>query len=284
MKNNQNNGATYAEKMIARNGEFILRHGALMASDIEHAASLAGVIEISREIDQRPQVGDLVSGAYYDGTCPYKYGIVTDIEGDTVTICAHPYTPFASLAGDRVRLSVSGGPFFSHKVEELQPVAEHVENNFCFFGSAGACAGGSIVFPAAVRSWSIPYTPKAAAYIRITEDKDGNKFAACYYGGGSMFIVFDGTFEHAQHLAEYLGFTWEACEHDANHLKLSHNFRDVHFWNIDEIPEGAKPIRAYSNGFPRNCYAYNDGFTITIYRPNPNSAPVYIDSNFANFL
>lgn len=99
-----------------------------------------------------------------------------------------------------------------------------------------------------------------------------------------MFIVFDGTFEHAQHLAEYLGFTWEACEHDANHMKLSHNFRDVHFWNIDEIPEGAKPIRAYSNGFPRNCYAYNDGFTITIYRPNPNSAPVYIDSNFANSL
>lgn len=62
MKNNQNNGATYAEKMIARNGEFILRHGALMASDIEHAASLAGVIEISREIDQRPQGATLYPG------------------------------------------------------------------------------------------------------------------------------------------------------------------------------------------------------------------------------
>lgn len=285
MKNNQTNGNTFAEKVIARSGEFILRYGNLRPSDFETAENLASVIEFDREMKNTPMVGDLVSGAYYDGRHPYKYGIITNVNGDKVTICAHPYTPFTRIINGKISLSVSGGPFISHDVKELRHVCDNVENNFCFFGSEGACAGGAVVFPAGVRSWEIPYTPRAISYIRLKEDEHGNKFATCYYGGGSMFQVFDGTFEHAQHLAEYLGFSWEACDHDPNHLQLSHNFEEaLPFWELSDVPEGAKPLRAYSNGSPRDCYAYNDGFTITIYRPNSNSAPVYVDSNFVNFL
>lgn len=284
MKNNQTPAQIWREKVIARNGEFIIRYGYLRSSDFETAENLAALIEFDREMENTPQVGDLVRGAYYDGRYPYKFGIVTNVDGDTITVCAHPYTPFVYVIEGKISLSVSGGPFFAHNVTEFEHVADNVENNFCFFGSEGACAGGSVVFPAAVRSWKIPYTPRAISYIRLKEDEYGNKLAACYYGGGSMFQVFDGSFEHAQRLAEYLGFDWTACDHDPNHLQLSHNFADAHFWDLAEIPEGAKPIRAYSNGRPCNCYAYNDGFTITIYRPNPNATAVYIDSQFVNYL
>lgn len=47
------------------------------------------------------------------------------------------------------------------------------------------------------------------------------------------------------------------------------------FWNLSEIPEGAKKIKALSNGSIVDCYILNDGKTLHVYRPNPNAKEVY---------
>lgn len=49
------------------------------------------------------------------------------------------------------------------------------------------------------------------------------------------------------------------------------------FWNLEELPKKAKPIKALSNGSIVTCY-YNKNYktkTITIYRPNPNAKNIY---------
>lgn len=43
------------------------------------------------------------------------------------------------------------------------------------------------------------------------------------------------------------------------------------FWTLAEVPEGAKPIKALSNGSIVTCYYINDGETLHFYRPNPNA-------------
>ena len=60
--------------------------------------------------------------------------------------------------------------------------------------------------------------------------------------------------------------------------RMSHKIQNYHpggFWSVDELPAGARPIKALSNGSIVTCYFYNDGETVTIYRPNPNAKRVY---------
>ena len=58
--------------------------------------------------------------------------------------------------------------------------------------------------------------------------------------------------------------------------ELSHKINDDgHFTSLEELPKGAKPIKALSNGSIVTCYYLNDGETVTIYRPNPNSKSIY---------
>lgn len=47
------------------------------------------------------------------------------------------------------------------------------------------------------------------------------------------------------------------------------------FWSLSEIPEGAKKIKGHSNGSIVDCYIFNDGETLHVYRPNPNAKEVY---------
>lgn len=52
---------------------------------------------------------------------------------------------------------------------------------------------------------------------------------------------------------------------------------DSSFWNLEELPKRAKPLKALSNGSIVTCYYcknYKEN-TITIYRPNPNAKTVY---------
>lgn len=50
------------------------------------------------------------------------------------------------------------------------------------------------------------------------------------------------------------------------------------FWNTDTIPEEArcKPFLGLSNGSTTQCYLYNDGNVLHVYRPNPNAKNVYV--------
>ena len=69
--------------------------------------------------------------------------------------------------------------------------------------------------------------------------------------------------------------------HSAEHgeyieYRLSHSIDDNNsFMKLSDIPNGAKPFKALSNGSIVDCYFLNDGKTIHIYRPNPNAKNVY---------
>lgn len=91
--------------------------------------------------------------------------------------------------------------------------------------------------------------------------------------------------EQLDFFARTLGFTYtaeswretERCgiwrEYKLSHLIDKGSYGG--FWNLEEVPEGAKPIKALSNGSIVTCYFTNDGETIRFYRPNPNAHNVY---------
>lgn len=79
-----------------------------------------------------------------------------------------------------------------------------------------------------------------------------------------------------------IGFTvvsWEETEKLGilRTYELTHTIKDAprSFWMMADIPEGAKPIKALSNGSIVTCYYVTDSDTVTIYRPNPNAHVVY---------
>ena len=91
--------------------------------------------------------------------------------------------------------------------------------------------------------------------------------------------------EQLDFFAQTLGFTytaesWRETEFCGiwREYKLSHRIEKGGFggfWSLEEIPEGAKPIKALSNGCIVTCYFTNDGETIRFYRPNPNAHRFY---------
>lgn len=90
--------------------------------------------------------------------------------------------------------------------------------------------------------------------------------------------------EQLDFFANTVGFTYTAESWRETELcgiwreyRISHRIDREHkyFWSLDELPEGAKPIKALSNGSIVTCYFTNDGETIKFYRPNPNAHNVY---------
>ena len=57
-----------------------------------------------------------------------------------------------------------------------------------------------------------------------------------------------------------------------------------YFWNLNQIPDGAKPIKALCNGSIVTCYYLNDGKNIHWYRPNPNAKNVYKPLNIEEHI
>lgn len=54
-------------------------------------------------------------------------------------------------------------------------------------------------------------------------------------------------------------------------MPLSHSLIQMCFWKLEELPKGAKPIKALSNGSIVTCYFVRRKGTIIFYRPNPNA-------------
>ena len=104
------------------------------------------------------------------------------------------------------------------------------------------------------------------------------------------------TVEQLAFFAETLGISYEEvdCRDSADcgiirEYRLSHKLKDSGdggFWHKEDLPDGAKPIKALSNGYLVTCYFLNDGETVTIYRPNPNAKEIYqpmtIDQHIAH--
>ena len=92
------------------------------------------------------------------------------------------------------------------------------------------------------------------------------------------------TMEQLKRFSDTLGFQYELSQVRENTPRsgrfeiyhVDHEFSDDHlFARLDDLPDGAKPIQALSNGSIVTCYFHNDGSTIAIYRPNPNSCDLY---------
>ena len=90
------------------------------------------------------------------------------------------------------------------------------------------------------------------------------------------------TMEQLDKLANTLGFKYQIIKHEKTETngdfkiyEMTHRLLDGHFKNISEIPKGSRPIKALSNGHIVDCYFFNDGENITIYRPNPNYKELY---------
>lgn len=99
------------------------------------------------------------------------------------------------------------------------------------------------------------------------------------------FIVaeFD-SLEQLEFFAKTLGFTYSLDEEKQTDIcgewktfRCSHRISNslYGFWKLDDLPIGAKPIKALSNGSIVTCYFTNDGENILFYRPNPNAKGVY---------
>ena len=102
---------------------------------------------------------------------------------------------------------------------------------------------------------------------------------------GTWIVAEFNSVDQLDFFAQTLGFTYEAVEwRDTEDCGILREYRLSHlidkgpaggFWSLDEVPEGAKPIKALSNGHLVTCYFTNDGETIRFYRPNPNAHRVY---------
>jgi hypothetical protein len=152
------------EKRLAirlMNARFIGQHGDLRESDYALMAETRTAIESAREGAIKPLPGDTVEGAYYDGAQPFKKGMLDTpyhwYEPDEISLCAQPYSPFVTLTDKRPEgyaFSMSGGPFFKLKTEDLEHIGKDTRV-FTVWGHEGPCANGAIVFEAEVNRWRL---------------------------------------------------------------------------------------------------------------------------------
>lgn len=265
------------------------RHS-LTEADYNKAMNRVELIAAGHKAVNTPQVGDLVEGGYWDGHHPYKYGLIEKVNNDgTVHICYEPMIPFVYFNDMlELRVSVSGGPFGTHKVEELQLVSDEDERYFCDWGISGACADGSINFKAPVRRWKIPYTRQSNTYVNHYK-KDSDYGSYSRKAGTCIIEVQLGwcrelfvSFEAFKKYADYLGITYELNydRKDFARYHLSHDFDDKYFWKMEELPDGVKPIYAMCNGCMVQCYFRTMEYDVEFYRPNPNAKNVYIPLSF----
>ena len=251
-------------------------------ADYDKAMERVEMIENWHKSGRGPQVGDIVEGAYYNGTHPYHAGIIEKVNNDgSVHICYEPMIPFVFFNDMlELRLGVSGGPFGTHKAEELELVKEDDERYFCDWGTSGACANGAINFVAPVRRWRIPYVRQSRTYVyEFNRDCDDDKAGTCYITGELWyrhltFVSFDAFKKYA----DYLGVTYKYWDNSRNvkRYRLSHDIKEMPtFWSLDELPEGVKPVYAKENGYMVQCYFRTLEHDVEFYRPNPNAKDVY---------
>lgn len=180
---------------------------------------------------------------------------------------------------DGKKISVSGGAF--HRIHESRFVRKGYGRNTVWTwgrNGSGCCQG--IYFPLLVQHWVVPYDkPKKAAMVifrtgkcdpmaRVVVDPGFLSFGRMFFRSVSAFKAW----------AEYTGFGYEKSGTSNNGCiirRAEHNLASAYFNSAGDLPEGAKPLYCMSNGSMVTCYATNDGDTVTVWRPNPNSKEVY---------
>ena len=100
------------------------------------------------------------------------------------------------------------------------------------------------------------------------------------YGDSLYFFGVFTSRDSLERFARKIGFSFKLYEKSTGLVtyECDRSFRSAGsggFWSLDEIPEGAKPIKALSNGSIVDCFFTNDGNEVVFYRPNPNAKDVY---------
>lgn len=267
------------EQFISINGRFLSSH-ILKDVDFEMAENYIASIAYNHERCKTPQVGDIVEGAYYDGAYPYKNGTIEAINPDgSLSICYQPYIPFIRLKKDGfIGMSVSGGPFGNHNVEELVLVEENDEAMFCDWGSCGACKDGAVNFIAPVRRWRIPYEWRSKTFVYVIDKPNEMQYPIAIKDDRFGNIASFWTMEQFDRFCKTLGISYTLMQErpGCREYAMSHNFRETQgFWKAEEIPAGCTPMKLLSNGSVVDGYFRTTEHEVEIYRPNPNSKEVY---------
>lgn len=100
----------------------------------------------------RPKVGDIIQYTTQDGEY-YPHAHIDRIENGMVSVCLNPFVPFIFIRDGEIEMeSVSGGPWVQVPESALQKTGTE-SKWFCFFGSSGVCAHGSIEFEGYANCW-----------------------------------------------------------------------------------------------------------------------------------
>lgn len=268
------------ERIISINSRFLSSH-VLKDEDFEMIETYISAISRNHERCKTPQVGDIVEGAYYDGRFPYSNGVIEKVyEDGHIDICYQPYIPFIWIAEDGfLAMSVSGGPFGVHKMEELVLVNENDEGVFCDWGNCGPCKDGAVDFIAPVRRWRIPYEWHSKTYVEVLDrPKDGDYPISIREAGEFGNIASFRTREQLDRYCKAIGVTYTIHEEHEGYrsYNLSHNFRETKgFFKLADVPKDCKPMKMLCNGSIVDCFFRTMERDVEIYRPNPNSKEVY---------
>lgn len=73
----------------------------------------------------------------------------------------------------------------------------------------------------------------------------------------------------------FLGEREDAINGLVKIYKTDKLFYTILFWNLSEIPEGATPIKVYSNGSIVDGFFVIEENDVFVFRPNPNASSVF---------
>lgn len=224
-----------------------------------------------------PQIGDIVE--FSDGFRVYDHAkIVENLYGGSeygmlcVCECGSSFTNGKGF-------STSGGAFKAIHKSKFEYVGED-ENIVWTWGCFGAGGNQGIYFPLKVRRWKVPYNPvlkQSRVVIKGRNAKDfyGNPLDAVWiehwanlYGHAESFK----SIKAFKAWAKYVGYESKPYNGIFDRVSSQRIVRK-YFWNKDEVPEDAKPIKTTESCRCVDAYVKNDGKDIVYYIPNPNILP-----------
>ena len=224
-----------------------------------------------------PQIGDIVE--FSDGFRVYNHAkVVENLYGGSkygmMCVCEN-----GSSHTDGKYFSTSGGAFKAIHKSKFQYVGEDT-NIVWTWGCFGAGGNQGIYFPLKVRRWIVPYDPalkRSRVMIKGRNAKDfyGNPLDAVWIEHYSDCFGHAASFRTIQAFrawAKYVGF--ESKPYNGIFERVSsQTIVRKYFWDKEEVPKNAKPLKVIDCARCVDAFAVNDGHDIVYYIPNPNILP-----------
>ena len=251
-------GLTHSEKEWAENYD--------IACEVEER------LQSHYPMDGEVHPGDLVEIS--DGYRIYKNALVCSIDKNGVCEVCEQWSAFTFGKA----FCVSGGVW--HSIHKSNFVRKgNGRATYWTWGRNGSGANQGIYFPVLVQRWLVPYgKPQPETTVLFRTSKLRSEPIVSIKGEGLLTLASFCSVKAFKAWAEYVCFGYESSGQAWNGVisrRGKQNIVDRLFWTKDDLPEGAKPLFARINGDMVQCYVSNDGNTITMWRPNPNSKAVF---------